>query len=180
MTTGIDITRIQVLEQLLQTTKEGFWFIDNETVKLDVNPAMCELLGRERDEIIGRPIYDFVDDKNADVFRRQLAGRGQGQSGPYEVSLLRSDGTLVPCLNNASPILNEAGEKIASIGLWTDISDIKAVHVHLDPALRRRLDLGAEPPLPGAEPWLCALVPRSCPTRLFPTRILSPGLCARG
>ena len=41
MSTDAQITRIQVLEQLLQTTREGFWFIDNDTLTLDVNSAMC-------------------------------------------------------------------------------------------------------------------------------------------
>jgi hypothetical protein len=34
-------------------------------------------------------------------------------------------------VNNANPILNAAGEKIASIGLWTNISDIKAAQEEL-------------------------------------------------
>ena len=131
MSTDAQITRIQVLEQILQTTREGFWFIDNDTLTLDVNSAMCDLLGRAREDIIGRPIYDFVDEENGDVFRRQIAARANGESGPYEVSLLQPDGTNVPCVNNANPILNAAGEKIASIGLWTNISDIKAAQDEL-------------------------------------------------
>ena len=131
MSTDAQITRIQVLEQILQTTREGFWFIDNDTLTLDVNSAMCDLLGRAREDIIGRPIYDFVDEENGDVFRRQIAARANGESGPYEVSLLQPDGTNVPCVNNANPILNAAGEKIGSIGLWTNISDIKAAQDEL-------------------------------------------------
>ena len=143
MSTDAQITRIQVLEQLLRTTREGFWFIDNDTLTLDVNSAMCDLLGREREDIIGHPIYDFVDEENADIFRRQIAARAKGESGPYEVSLLQPDGTNIPCVNNASPIYNEAGEKIASIGLWTNISDIKAVQDDLKRAydeMEQRID----------------------------------------
>ena len=55
----------------------------------------------------------------------------QGESGPYEVSLLQPDGTNIPCVNNANPIFNEAGKKIASIGLWTNISDIKSAQEDL-------------------------------------------------
>lgn len=131
MSTDAQITRIQVLEQLLRTTREGFWFIDNDTRTLDVNPTMCDLLGREREDIICRPIYDFVDAENADVFRGQIAARTTGESGPYEVSLLQPDGTNIPCVNNANPIFNEAGKKIASIGLWTNISDIKSAQEDL-------------------------------------------------
>lgn len=143
MNTDHQISRENILEQLLQTTQEGFWFIDNDAVTFDVNPAMCDLLGRARDEIIGRPIYDFVDKENADVFRRQIAARAQGESSPYEIALQRPDGTNVPCINNASPILNDQGEKIASIGLWTDISGIKSTQNELAQArdeMERRIE----------------------------------------
>jgi signal transduction histidine kinase/CheY-like chemotaxis protein len=43
----------------------------------------------------------------------------------YEISLLRPDGTLVPCLNNAAPLLDEEGNVIGSFGMYTDITERK-------------------------------------------------------
>ncbi len=135
----------KILEQLLQTTREGYWFIDNDTVTLDVNPAMCEILARPRDEIIGHRIFDFVDAESAEIFRRQIALRQLGGKGSYEFSLRRPDGTNVPCVNNATPVYDDDGRKVASIGLWTDISDIKRTeaalrqaHDELDRRVRER------------------------------------------
>ena len=113
------------LEQLIESTREGYWLIDNDTVSIDVNPAMCDILGRSRDEILGRDIYAFVDEKNAAIFRRQLERRQQGEVGPYEIALSRPDGTEIPCLNNATPIFGDDGSKIGSIGLWTDLRHLK-------------------------------------------------------
>ncbi|MDP6708201.1 MAG: PAS domain S-box protein [Alphaproteobacteria bacterium] len=118
-------SRGEILDRLLETTQEGFWYIDNQALTLDVNPAMCEILGRPRDEIIGRSIYDFVDQANADIFRQEIAARGEGKRGSYEIALCRPNGTNVPCVNNATAVLDDAGRKVASIGLWTDISDLK-------------------------------------------------------
>jgi PAS domain S-box-containing protein len=135
----------KILEQLLKTTHEGFWFIDNETMTVDVNPAMCELLGLPYEEIIGCSIFDFVDEDNAEIFRRQISNRHKGQRGGYEISLRRPDGTNVPCLNNASAIYDDEGRKVASIGLWTDISEIKQTqealrkaHSHLEIRVEER------------------------------------------
>ncbi len=114
-----------VFEQLLQTTQEGFWHIDNVSKTIDVNPAMCRILGLERGQVIGRSIYDFVDSVNKDVFLKEIEARKAGKTGGYEISLRRSDGVNVPCINNASPILDNDGGKIGSIGLWTDISKTK-------------------------------------------------------
>jgi PAS domain S-box-containing protein len=50
------------------------------------------------------------------------------------VALRRSDGSNVPCLNNATPVYDDNGQKIASIGLYTDISEIKQVQCELEHA----------------------------------------------
>ncbi len=117
--------KAKVLEQLLETTQEGFWFIDTDTRTIDVNPAMCRILGPPREEILGRTIFEFVDDANTEIFHQQIAARRQGQHGSYEIALRRSDGTNIPCVNNATAVFDDNGERIASIGLWTDITEIK-------------------------------------------------------
>lgn len=110
---------------LFQTAGEGFWCIDKAGVTLDVNPAMCAIIGRACDDIIGRSVFDFFDTANAVIARQEFAARRQGQAGAFEVALSRPDGTIIPCLNNAVPVLDDHGQMIASIGLFTDLSEIR-------------------------------------------------------
>lgn len=42
-----------LMGQLLRTTRQGYWRIDTAGVGMDVNPAMCLLLGRPREEMVG-------------------------------------------------------------------------------------------------------------------------------
>lgn len=121
----------RLMSELLINTHEGFWFIDAQTRTLDANPAMCALLGVPREALVGRTIYDFVDDDNAAVFRREIAARREGARGSYEIRLRRADGSLVECINSATPLHSEAGELIGSVGLWTDVSRIKATEREL-------------------------------------------------
>ena len=72
------IAREKVLEQLVQRTNEGFWFIDTNAVTLDVNPAMCRILARSRDQILGHSIFEFVDDENLAIFKARIAERKAG------------------------------------------------------------------------------------------------------
>ncbi|MGD8880573.1 MAG: PAS domain S-box protein [Desulfobacterales bacterium] len=113
------------LSNILKTTNEGFWLIDTDDITLDVNDAMCEILQRPREEIVGQSINDFLDDKNIKIVREQEKIRGEGQKGLYEISLSRADGTIVPCLVNAAPLLDANGEKIGSFGMFTDITERK-------------------------------------------------------
>ncbi len=112
----------RTLDVLLQTTDEGFWFIDNQLRTTDANRAMCRMLGITREALLGRTIYEFVDPENEAVFRRQVELRAEGQAGSYEIALTRSDGTRVYCYNNATPIHDANGNKIGAIGLFSDIT----------------------------------------------------------
>jgi PAS domain S-box-containing protein len=67
------------LSTILKTTDQGFWLVDNDTITLDVNDAMCEILDRTKEEIIGRKIYDFLDEENRAKVRKQEVVRSESK-----------------------------------------------------------------------------------------------------
>jgi PAS domain S-box-containing protein len=111
-----------VIEQLLRGTPQGFWFLDNEAIGTDANPAMCELLGRPRDQIVGRSVFEFFTGPDLATLRREIEARRHGQAGSYELGITRPDGTRLHCVNHATPIYDGGGERIGSVGIWTDLS----------------------------------------------------------
>ena len=119
------------LRRILETTQEGFWLIDNGAATVDVNPALCRILGRPREEVLGRTIYEFTDEANGRVFRENVARRARGESSTYEVALTRPDGSLVPCHVNATPLHDENGAKVGSFALFTDITERKRLEREL-------------------------------------------------
>ncbi len=127
------------LSTILKTTNQGFWLVDNDTITLDVNNAMCEILGRAKGEIIGRKIYDFLDEESRSKVRKQEEMRRESKRSLYEVSLIRSDGKKVPCLVNASPLLDGDGAIIGSFGMFTDITERKVAEEAIRES-RERLD----------------------------------------
>jgi len=50
----------RVLEQLLQNTEQGVWFLDNQGLTTDLNAAMARLLGRDREAVLGRSVFDYL------------------------------------------------------------------------------------------------------------------------
>jgi PAS domain S-box-containing protein len=123
-----DVNReVRLREQLLETTQEGYWQIDPRGITIDINRAMCRILDRPREEIIGESVYKFVDDANAGIFKSKIADRRQGKLGAYEVQLQRRDGSNIHCLNNPTPLSDDSGVYLGSVGMFSDISNLKEV-----------------------------------------------------
>ena len=109
------------LRRLFATANEGIWTIDNQARTTDLNPAMAEILGRPREEILGRTIFEFVDVANEAIFHEQIRRRQQGETGAYEIALSQPDGTQVPCLFNSTPLLDEEGARVGSFAMVADL-----------------------------------------------------------
>ncbi|MFM8766953.1 MAG: PAS domain S-box protein, partial [Rubrivivax sp.] len=115
----------RLLEQLLQNTEQGIWFLDNQGMTTDLNNAMARLLGRRREEVLGRSVFDYFAGEELAVLHHQLELRKQGRKEGYEIGIVRADGSRIDCFNNATPIYDEAGQKVGSVGMWTDLTLLK-------------------------------------------------------
>ena len=113
------------LNSILDTANEGFWAVNNNQEAVDANPAFCKMLGRERKDVIGKTIFDFVDEENKKIFLKQIELRKKGSGSSYEIALSRPDGSQVFCLFNVMPFLDENNEKIGAFGMVTDITERK-------------------------------------------------------
>ena len=109
--------------QLLQGTRQGFWFVSNEGRSTDINPAMALLLGRQREDIIGRPVTEFFSGADLLTLQHELRQRAQGLPGYYELGITRPDGSHVHCVCHATPLYDTAGHRVGAVGIWTDISE---------------------------------------------------------
>lgn len=112
----------QLLDQLQRTTRQGFWFVDLDGLCTDLNPAMCTLLGRSRDELLGRPVLDWFSGHSRELLAQQLQSRRAGRDGSFEADIERPDGGRRRCLVHGSPLRDARGQLTGSVGVWTDIT----------------------------------------------------------
>ena len=121
----------RLLTQLMQTTRQGFWFIDNEARTTDLNPAMSQMLGEPLEALRGRNVFDFIAAGDQERLRTELARRQRGEAGHYEVGLRRRDGSQIHCLCTATAVYDAQGVKVGSVGVWNDISQRRATEAAL-------------------------------------------------
>ncbi|MFM2054910.1 MAG: hypothetical protein RL456_2947, partial [Pseudomonadota bacterium] len=122
------------LRRILETCDEGFWLVDGEGRTSDVNEAMLRILGRPREDVLGRTPADFAGKADRGVLAGHFERHRRGEKGSYIVALARPDGLAVPCRVNATPLLDDAGIQHGAFAMVTDISAQEAAKRELEHA----------------------------------------------
>jgi PAS domain S-box-containing protein len=139
---GIDVTEREHIERELQETEkrfkllvdtmnEGTAITDFQGVIRYVNKKTCDMLGYAENELLGRSAFDFLDTINGEIVKEELARRSRGQSGRYEVSWTKKDGSHCQTIMSAVPLFGEKNTCESSFVVITDITDRKKVEVEL-------------------------------------------------
>ncbi len=109
---------IKESRELLDATIEGT-VIHRDAVCIDANKSMLILLGyTTREEVIGQNILDWVAPQSQEAVHAHL---GQEYDEPYEIDILRKDGTRFPALIHGKWIRKQTARLISVV----DISQLK-------------------------------------------------------
>ncbi len=111
------------------------WILDAEARTTYVNKKMAEMLGYSREEIIGKSVRDFTDEKDKAVFEMNMKRRRQGINESYEFKLLRKDGLPLWVLVNSKSLFDKYGKLIGSMSMLTDITGRKEAETKLKETL---------------------------------------------
>ena len=133
---GFDISDQKELEEklresenkyrnIVETSVEGIWIFNSVSETTYVNEKMAEMLGYNREEMIGRFIWDFAYEEDKGIFQVKLANRKQGIDEVYELKLIRKDGSPLWVSVSAKGFFDDAGKFEGSVGMFTDITDRK-------------------------------------------------------
>ncbi|HLK94100.1 MAG TPA: PAS domain S-box protein [Polyangia bacterium] len=114
-----------VADLVLETTVEGIWLIDADARTTFVNPRLEALLGYGEDEMLGRPVFDFLDRERWPIAERNLQQRARGIEDRQELQLVRKDGTRVWVLGSANPMFDRDGNYAGALALVANLSPQK-------------------------------------------------------
>lgn len=111
-------------QQLVETMSEGLAIKDDQGRIRYVNARLAHMLGYAIDEIIGRPVEDFIDGSCGEIWKEQMARRSEGIMTPYDLVLKGNNGRRVWGRISPNRILDHSGEYAGSFAVITDISDL--------------------------------------------------------
>ncbi len=108
--------------RIVQTAEEGIWTIDALSLTDYVNPKMAQMMGYKAEEMLGRPISDFLDDEGKVLLTTHIKNRKKGISDQFEFKYMRKDGTPLWAYVSTNPITDSHGVYVGAMALLTDIS----------------------------------------------------------
>jgi PAS domain S-box-containing protein len=108
---------------LIETMNEGLGMDDENGLLVYANDRLCEMLGYSLDEIIGRPVLSFFDEKNQKVLREEVKKRMSGENESYRLEWVKKDGQKIITLVSPRGIFNSAGKYKGSFAVVTDITE---------------------------------------------------------
>ena len=117
--------------QLVELAQEGVWALDNEYCTAFVNPRMAQMLGYAESEMVGRRIFEFVDEKNSEQAKQFLGQFKHGAKGHFEYEFTRKDGSRVYASIAASAINDDEGNRLGTLALVADVTEDKRMQKEL-------------------------------------------------
>ncbi len=111
--------------RIVETANEGIWTIDAEGITTFVNARMAEMMGFNVDEMVGKPLFSFLDRDGQEIIKKKLERRRKGVREVYEFHLIRRDGSDLWVLMGTSPLTDRDGRYAGSLAMITDINERK-------------------------------------------------------
>ncbi len=108
---------------IVETAQEGIWLVDQNWRTTLVNARLCEMLGYSAEELIGRHLLDFMDDRGRMEAVELMRRREQGLSEYHQFRFLHKDGREVWVSASTSSIRDAATGFQGALAMLTDITE---------------------------------------------------------
>lgn len=117
--------------QFVEALQEGIWAIDRYACTTFVNPHMARMLGYTIEEMLGKPIFQFMDKQEVEKCQQFLKPRSQADREFYDFTLLRKDKSRIYITGEAVPLRDETDNYIGTLAAIIDITERKKIEEEL-------------------------------------------------
>jgi len=114
-------------KNIVELMNDGLAISDANGTLLYINPAISKMLGYNSDELLGQNQKKFVIEESIPIFEGEFANRRKGKRGRYQLTLKRKDGSKLSVMISSTPVYEKKDKSFSTIGLVTDISELKRV-----------------------------------------------------
>lgn len=116
---------------IVQTAAEGIWMTDAFGKTTFVNPKMARMLGFTVQEMLSRPMHEFMDRDGRQQLERHLRRSPSEQPGQLDFRFFRKDHSSLWGLLSTTALQSEGGEGGGTLAMITDITERRLAAVAL-------------------------------------------------
>ena len=110
---------------IVETAYEGIWKVNADFETSLVNGRMAELLGYTIQEMLGRPLFDFMFKTDIEQKKSEFERRRLGVSEQIETRYRRKDGKTLWARVTTSPIVGGDGSFEGALAMVSDMTEQK-------------------------------------------------------
>ncbi len=111
--------------RIVDAAAEGIWGLGPDTLTTFVNARMAEMLGYSFNEMIGRPVTDFVFEEDVPDHLARMENRRRGLSEVYERRFRRKDGETLWVQASTVPVFDDQHRFAGATAMFTDFTKRK-------------------------------------------------------
>ena len=104
----------------MDAAEEGIWIADTNDKVTFVNKKLVDILGYSRDEIIGKKIFEFADEKNRAIMEESIVRSRKGERDTYAFSIRSKSGRFIPLYVATTHMQDEKGRYIGTVQFCSD------------------------------------------------------------
>lgn len=116
---------------IISTAKQGYWQIDNNQKTVAVNLALCQMLGYEESEMIGKSPLEFTSETKRTVLIDNFKEREKNDKRKLELKLLTRSGKTIDVILHATTLRDSEGNMSGSFAFVTDVTGQKLYEAQL-------------------------------------------------
>jgi PAS domain S-box-containing protein len=124
--------------RIVETAAEGIWIVDRDSNTNFVNRQITQMLGYTVEEMIGKSLFDFMDEEGKFLIQANVEHGHQGIQTNYDVKFRRRDGTELWAIASTNPLFDGKGNYAGALGMITDITVRKQAEEQLKASLQEK------------------------------------------
>lgn len=122
----------------INSTTEGYWLIDTQGQVLEVNSALCQMLGYEPKEMIGRHFWEFLTDAGKEQLGASIEDTLSNLKSTlhrhYVLDFMSKQGKILHLHVNATSITNDNNIATGAFAFITDTTELENARIDANKA----------------------------------------------
>jgi PAS domain S-box-containing protein len=108
---------------IVETAQEGIWAVDKHQNTNFANKKICEMLECTPEEMMGKPLFDFMDEEGKAIALDILESQKTQAKPTFEFKFITKSKREIWTSISSSPIFSDEGEYSGSMAMVTEITE---------------------------------------------------------